>query len=88
MHAGLGLCAAACGQGARDRDALIKTVARAYIALGANLGDRIGRLRAAARELGELGAIAARSSVWETEAVGPPPDYLNAVVAIDVDLQQ
>ena len=28
-------------------------------------------------------AVVARSSVWETAAVGPPPDYLNAAVAIE-----
>ncbi len=54
-----------------------------YIALGANLGDRLATLRAAVGELGGRWPVAARSSVWETEAIGPPPDYLNAAIAID-----
>ena len=65
-------------------------MARAFIALGANLGDRLGQLRSAARALGEVGdggdEIVARSSVWETAAIGPPPDYLNAVVALESSL--
>lgn len=60
-------------------------MARCYIGLGANLGDRLAALRSAAAELGAVGLVVARSSVWETEAVGPPPDYLNAVVALEVD---
>lgn len=59
---------------------------RAYVGLGANLGDRLATLRAAVEDLGALGRVVARSSVWETEAVGPPPDYLNAAVALDTDL--
>jgi len=61
-------------------------MARAYIGLGANLGDRLAALRSAAARLGELGEIAARSSVWETEPIGPPPDYYNACVALDTAL--
>ena len=57
-----------------------------HIGLGANLGDRLSTLRSAVVELGALGRVVARSSVWETEAVGPPPDYFNAVVALDTDL--
>jgi len=61
-------------------------VARVYIGLGANLGDRLSSLRAAVRALGALGEVSARSSVWETEAIGPPPDYYNAVVALETEL--
>ncbi len=59
---------------------------RVYIGFGANLGDRLATLRVAAAELVGLGRIVARSSVWETEAIGPPPDYYNAVVALDTEL--
>jgi 2-amino-4-hydroxy-6-hydroxymethyldihydropteridine diphosphokinase len=59
---------------------------RVYLGLGANLGDRLATLRAAVRDLSALGEVTARSSVWETEAVGPPPDYLNAALALETDL--
>lgn len=62
---------------------------RAYIALGANLGDRAGNL---ARALERLRAtpgvrIVRASRLWETAPVGPPqPAYLNAAVALDTTL--
>ena len=62
----------------------------AYIGLGANLGDRIGRLRAAVRLLGSGQGIAVRrcSPVYETEPVGGPPQgrFLNAVLEIETGL--
>jgi 2-amino-4-hydroxy-6-hydroxymethyldihydropteridine diphosphokinase len=57
-----------------------------HIALGSNLGDRLASLRAGVAGLERLGRIEARSSVWETQAVGPPPDYLNAAVALRTEL--
>jgi 2-amino-4-hydroxy-6-hydroxymethyldihydropteridine diphosphokinase len=60
---------------------------RVHVGLGANLGDRLATLRSAAAELSALGRVVARSSVWETEAVGPPPDYLNAVVELETALE-
>jgi 2-amino-4-hydroxy-6-hydroxymethyldihydropteridine diphosphokinase len=54
----------------------------AFLGLGANLGDRLATLRSAVRDLGELGEVRARSSLWETAAVGPPPDYYNAAVEL------
>src|SRR4051794_10482611 len=61
---------------------------RAYIALGANLGDPAATLRAAVAELGALGTLAAVSSAYVTDPVGPPgqPRYLNAVAAVDTGL--
>ncbi len=64
---------------------------RAAVALGANLGDRLGALRSAVDLLREtLGVeVVAVSSVYETDPVGGPsgqPGYLNAVVAVDTDL--
>jgi 2-amino-4-hydroxy-6-hydroxymethyldihydropteridine diphosphokinase len=61
----------------------------AYLGLGSNLGDRLERLRGAARLLGATEGIdLVRSSrVYETEPVGPPqPAYLNAVVRTDTTL--
>lgn len=72
-------------RGQRAVNGSVGAVARCYIGLGANLGDRLVALRSAVAELSSLGPVVGRSSVWETEAVGPPPDYLNAVVAVDLD---
>ena len=58
----------------------------AYVALGSNLGDRIGYLRLGVRELGN---VVAMSSVYETDPVGGPDDqgpYLNMVVAVETSL--
>jgi 2-amino-4-hydroxy-6-hydroxymethyldihydropteridine diphosphokinase len=54
-----------------------------YLALGANLGDRRRHIDDAIAGLGAAGvAIAARSPIYETDAVSdePQPAYLNAVV--------
>ncbi|MFN8034536.1 MAG: 2-amino-4-hydroxy-6-hydroxymethyldihydropteridine diphosphokinase [Acidimicrobiia bacterium] len=63
---------------------------RAYLALGSNLGDRMSRLREAVDGLGaEPGVtVVGVSAVYETEPEGGPdqPAYLNAVVALDTDL--
>jgi len=60
----------------------------AYIALGANLGERLQTIRSAIRDLAEVGSIEAISSVYETDPVGyaDQPAYLNAVVATDTAL--
>jgi dihydroneopterin aldolase / 2-amino-4-hydroxy-6-hydroxymethyldihydropteridine diphosphokinase len=54
------------------------------LALGANLGDRAGTLRAAVTDLGTTPGltVVAVSAQVETDPVGGPdqPDYLNAVV--------
>ena len=56
----------------------------AYIGLGSNLGDRLGHLQAAVKALSARGLEpSALSSVYESDALGPPqPDYLNAVVSV------
>lgn len=56
--------------------------ARAYIALGSNIGDREGYLRAAIAALGKVGAVDKVSSFYDTEPVGtvPQANFLNAVV--------
>lgn len=66
---------------------------RLVVALGANLGDRLGALEAAVLAMGrDLGPVVARSNVHETPALVAPgadptgvPAYLNAAVLIDVD---
>ena len=62
----------------------------AVLALGTNLGDRAGILRAAVTELDEVEGVAvdAVSPVVETDPVGGPdqPDYLNAVVLVTTRL--
>ncbi len=63
--------------------------ARAHLALGSNLGDRVANLQAALDGLDATDGIhvVAVSDVYETDPVGPEqPDYLNAVVAIDTQL--
>lgn len=63
----------------------------AAIALGANLGDPRRTLRGAVAGLAaHVGVrLEAVSSLWRTAAVGGPeqPDYLNAVVTVDTDLE-
>jgi 2-amino-4-hydroxy-6-hydroxymethyldihydropteridine diphosphokinase len=64
-------------------------VATAYLALGSNLGDRLGLLRAALAGLQSGGAaVSRRSSVYENAAVAdePQPPYLNAVVRVETAL--
>ena len=63
--------------------------ARAYVALGANLGDAAATLRAALAELARLPdtALVAQSSLYATAPVDAGgPDYCNAVAALDTRL--
>ena len=64
--------------------------ARAYLALGSNLGDRLAHLQLAVDALADTPGVQvhALSRVYETAPVGGPPQdaYLNAVVAIETDL--
>ncbi len=64
--------------------------ARAYVALGANLGDAPAAVEAAIAELGRLPStrLAARSSLYRTAPVGyaDQPDFVNAVAALDTTL--
>ena len=56
---------------------------RAFLGLGANLGDRRAALR---RAVGALPDLVAVSPLYETEPVGGPggqPPYLNLVVELD-----
>ncbi|MFC6591599.1 2-amino-4-hydroxy-6-hydroxymethyldihydropteridine diphosphokinase [Deinococcus lacus] len=61
---------------------------RAYIALGANLGDTRRTLETAAEQLGTLGVLRGVSRLYRTAPVGGPlgqPEYLNAAVSLDTD---
>jgi len=62
---------------------------RAWIALGANLGDARATLAAALDDLAALphSQLAARSSCWRSAPVDAAgPDFLNAVAALDTAL--
>ena len=64
-------------------------VVRAYIALGANLGDAQGTVRAAMDEVARLPQtqLVAASSLYRTAPVDSSgPDYINAVMAVDTGL--
>ncbi len=63
-------------------------MARSYVGIGSNLGDRLEHLHAALEGLGELGRVTSGSPVYDTAPVGgvEQGSYLNAVVALDTDL--
>lgn len=64
-------------------------VVRAYVALGANLGDAQGTVRAAMDEVARLPQtqLVAASSLYRTAPVDSSgPDYINAVMAVDTGL--
>ncbi|WP_347254908.1 2-amino-4-hydroxy-6-hydroxymethyldihydropteridine diphosphokinase [Brachymonas denitrificans] len=64
-------------------------VVRAYVALGANLGDAQGTVRAAMDQVARLPQtqLVAASSLYRTAPVDSSgPDYINAVVAVDTGL--
>lgn len=59
-----------------------------YIGLGSNVGEREQHLAAAIAQLGELGTVTARSSLYETEPMEMPnqPWFLNCAVALETEL--
>lgn len=64
-----------------------RTSHRAIVALGSNLGDRVGFLKLAVEELGS--SLISQSQVFETAPVGGPDNqgaYLNMVVAVETSL--
>ena len=62
-------------------------MAVAYLALGANLGNRRENLRTALRGITRMARVVAVSSLYETEPEGPPqPKYYNAVCRIETGL--
>jgi 2-amino-4-hydroxy-6-hydroxymethyldihydropteridine diphosphokinase len=64
-------------------------VTRAYVGLGANLGDREGTVRRALELLGRRVRIVAVSSTRETEPWGyaDQPPFLNAAAAVETELR-
>lgn len=60
----------------------------AYVALGANLGDRRAALHRAVERLGELGTVVAVSPIYETDPIGytDQPPFLNAVARLRTSL--
>ncbi len=64
---------------------------RAVLAVGSNLGDRMGTLQACVTAIGRLPDtdVLAISPVYETDPVGGPaqPDYLNAVLIVRTGLR-
>jgi 2-amino-4-hydroxy-6-hydroxymethyldihydropteridine diphosphokinase len=63
-------------------------MARVYLGLGGNLGDRRANLRAAIGGLQGAGAVQAVSSLYETAPVGYRDQgaFLNAVIVLDTPL--
>ena len=65
-------------------------MARAYVGLGANLGDRERTLRLAIERMGEIAGVAvvAESSLRETDPVGvvDQPRFLNGAVELETTL--
>ncbi|HYO30418.1 MAG TPA: 2-amino-4-hydroxy-6-hydroxymethyldihydropteridine diphosphokinase [Thermomicrobiales bacterium] len=61
----------------------------AYVALGANLGDREGTIREAVRRIAKLGTVEAVSSLYETPAWPDPdaaPRYLNGALRLRTEV--
>lgn len=64
--------------------------ARAFIALGSNIADKISHLRLAAEKIGQLPEtrIIARSTIWRTPPWGKTDQdwFANAVISVDTAL--
>jgi 2-amino-4-hydroxy-6-hydroxymethyldihydropteridine diphosphokinase len=63
-------------------------VSRAWLGLGANLGDPVAMLREAKQRLGAVGRVTAASSLYRTPAwgvTGQPP-FVNAALTIETAL--
>lgn len=62
---------------------------RVAVALGSNLGDRLGYLRIGAAGISELGEAVDVSRVFETEPVGGPDQgrFLNAVITLETSVE-
>jgi 2-amino-4-hydroxy-6-hydroxymethyldihydropteridine diphosphokinase len=62
---------------------------RCFIAFGSNVGDRIGYILKALKEVGSLGRVGSVSTVYESPAWGveSQPDFLNGVLELYTTLQ-
>ncbi len=63
-------------------------MARAYVGLGSNMGDRRAHLTAALEGLANLGTVVGGSPIYETEPVGPADQgpFENAVICLETEL--
>lgn len=63
-------------------------MARVFIGLGSNIGDRIEYCRTALSEISRFGQIVKVSSVYETEPVGKEdqPDFINCAAEVETSL--
>lgn len=61
---------------------------RYAVAMGSNLGDRLGRLRSALRSIAGLGTVIDVAPIYETAPVDGPDqdDFLNSVVVLETDM--
>jgi 2-amino-4-hydroxy-6-hydroxymethyldihydropteridine diphosphokinase len=79
------------GRGARGRWPAVTARRRAVLAVGSNLGDRLGTLQECVTAIARLPDtdVLAISPVYETDPVGGPaqPDYLNAVLIVQTGLE-
>ncbi len=63
-------------------------MAKVYIALGSNIGNREANLRMALRGVTRMARVESVSSLFESEPHGPPqPLYYNAVCGIETGLE-
>ncbi|MCH8029303.1 MAG: 2-amino-4-hydroxy-6-hydroxymethyldihydropteridine diphosphokinase [Candidatus Dadabacteria bacterium] len=62
-------------------------MAKAYIGIGSNMGERAGNCETALNEISKAASVLSVSSVYETEPVGPEPqrDFINAAAKIELD---
>ncbi len=62
-------------------------MAKTYISVGSNIGNRLENCRKAVSAVAEIARVTAVSSVYETEPVGPKdqPDFINCAVEIETD---
>jgi len=79
------------GRRAGGRWPVVSARRRAVLAVGSNLGDRLGTLQECVTAIGRLPDtdVLAISPVYETDPVGGPaqPDYLNAVLVVETGLR-
>ena len=63
-------------------------MARAYLGLGGNLGNRLATLRGAVNALDSLGKVVVITSIYETAPVGyvDQPSFLNLAVVLETPL--
>ncbi|MEO6836264.1 MAG: 2-amino-4-hydroxy-6-hydroxymethyldihydropteridine diphosphokinase [Candidatus Tumulicola sp.] len=61
---------------------------RAFVGLGANLGDAVENVERALAALGEIGTVLARSSLYRTRPWGKTdqPEFVNAVAQLETNL--